>query len=106
MRSFADRAAAKVPLRDWPTDSSMFDWPEQRNTSPTRTSATVSAAPEPVRTSRLNGPPASIAGSVAVHRPDASARAAARWPAKATATSSPAPAVPQTGIGLPRCTTA
>ena len=103
MQSFADRAAASVPLRDWPTDSSMFDWPEQRNTSPTRTSDTVSAAPEPVRSSRLNGPPASSAGSVAVHRPDASARAVARRPANVTATSSPAPAVPQTGIGLPRC---
>ena len=106
MRLFADRAAAKAPLRDWPTASSMFDWPEQRNTSPTRTSETVSVAPEPVRTSRLNGPPASNAGSVAVHRPEASARTAARRPANATETSSPAPAVPHTGTGRPRCTTA
>ena len=106
MRSFADRAAAMVPPRAWPTDSSMFDWPEQRNTSPTRTSDTVSAAPEPVRTSSVYGPPASSAGSVAVHRPDASARTAARRPANATETSSPAPAVPQTETGRPRWMTA
>ncbi len=62
--------------------------------------------PDPVRASRLNGPPAATAGSVAVHRPDASARAAAWRPASATDTSSPAPAVPQTGIGLSRCSTA
>jgi hypothetical protein len=105
-RSFAGRSATKVPLRDWPTDSSMFDWPEQRNTSPTRTSDTISVAPESVRTSRLNGPPASSAGSVAVHRPDSSARPLVWRPANATETSSPAPAVTQIGIGRPRCATA
>ncbi len=44
----------------------MFDWPEHKNTSPTRMSVMDWLAPDCVRTLSEYGPPAGIAGSSAL----------------------------------------
>ena len=105
-RSFADRAAAPSPFLERETVSSMLDWPEHSNTSPTRMSDSVWAAPDAARASSVNGPPAPIAGSSADQRPEASARALACSPLIETLTVSPAAALPHTAIGRSRCRTA
>src|ERR1700728_2089527 len=98
-----------ISLRESParsTSSSMFDWPEHRNTSPMRTSLTDWWAPELPCAVRTNGPPALIGGSSALQRPEASALARALELARETVTDSPAAAWPQTAIGRSRCSTA
>ncbi len=83
---------------------SMFDWPEQSQTSPTSTLALVMVF-LPVTTS---GRPLVLAARGArrtSQSPLSSAVVLRFWPAKATATSSPGSAVPQTGTSMPRCST-
>ena len=113
--------------------TSIFDCPEQSHTSPTRTSVKrVTSDPSPLTsnfspltsnfspltsnfspltsnfsplTSNIYGPPAFILGRSTRQRPEASAVVAYCLPHQLTRTRSPASAVPQTGMGLPRCST-
>ena len=88
------------------TGNSMFDCPEQRNTSPTSTSCTDCATPDLPCAVNTKGPPALNAGNVTLHRPEASARALALTAASETVMSSPPAACPHTSMGLSRCKTA
>ena len=54
----------------------MFDWPAQKKTSPTRTSVAVLVSPFAVAVN-VYGPPAAMAGRVALQRPSDRARARA-----------------------------
>ena len=82
----------------------MFDWPEQTQTSPTRTSTTSTLFfPSIVM---ANGPPASSFASRTSHLPSGPASAATSCPWNLTVTFSPGSAEPQTGTDRPRWSTA
>ncbi len=86
-----------------PTVNSMLDWPEQIQTSPTRTSSKVTVL-LPVTTS-LKGPPAFWAGRSARQAPSAPAVVPATLSPRRTSTFSPGSPQPQTGMGISRCKT-
>jgi hypothetical protein len=82
----------------------MLDWPEQIQTSPTRTSLYVSVFfPAIVMVSGVV--PAFSGSSVTSHLPSAPAVALPVSPPTVTVTFSPAPAVPHTGSFVPACST-
>ncbi len=60
----------------------------------------------PAATVRLYGPPGAVTGRVARQWPEASAVTATVWPFSETLTDEEGAAVPQTGMGAPRCRTA
>ena len=87
-------------------DISMFDWPEQSQTSPTRMSLTTTAGPFAPRTVISRAAPPALSGSKTTrHLPSAPATALRSWPLKATVTGSAFPAQPQTATGLSCWTT-
>jgi hypothetical protein len=81
----------------------MFDWPEQTQTSPTRTFLKVSVL-RPA-TVNSNGPPALCGPTKTSQRPRASAVALALSPRNETVTRSPGSAQPQTRALRPCCKT-
>ena len=86
----------------------MLLWPEQSQTSPTRTSRNDTAAdslPAAVTVSTRGAVLAGKASSDVRHRPSASAIADVVCPANVTAILAPGSASPQMGTGFPCCRT-
>ena len=87
---------------EWLKGNSMFDWPLQIQTSPTRTFfSSILFLPSTIN---MSGPPAFWTGSFTFHFPSL-AVAEAFLPRKLTVTSSPASAQPQMGARTPCCNT-
>ena len=91
---------------DLPATQSMFDCPDENQTSPTSTPGTVIFAPSLPTTSSRSSFDASSGSSVTVQVPVSSARAVRDRPAKSTVTVAPGRARPQIGTGMPRWSTA
>src|SRR4051812_44989800 len=83
----------------------MFDWPAQKNTSPTRTSLALRVSRSALAVS-VYGPPAAIGGRTARQRPSAPATARALTLPIEMVTAAPAVVSPYTLIGRSRCRTA
>ena len=81
----------------------MFDWPEQSQTSPMRRLPTVTTLSPVIFI--VNGPPALSGISSTRHLPSV-AVVLSFWSPISTVTFSPSRAVPQTGSGWSRCSTA
>ena len=80
----------------------MFDWPPANQTSPTATSLSSIAAPQPF-SARITWPvPAGSAGNSTRHSPSAPARTDLRTPSNETWTVERTGAVPAISIGIPR----
>src|SRR5688500_15525733 len=83
----------------------MFDWPEQIQTSPTRTSLSATAVSPFTSTVSSDGTPTSSFGSLQDQSPSAFAVAPAALLAYSTTIRSPGAALPQIGTSTPRCKT-